>query len=126
MMCDLPLISVIVPAFNSEKWLTECCESVLRQTYPNVELIVVNDGSTDGTYNLLNYIAEKDHRVRVIHTENTGVCRARNIGLDAAAGDYITFLDADDLLMSDALEKLYAQISLTSADMVIGWKILLS
>lgn len=121
-MSELPLISVIVPAYNSERWLTECCESVLGQTYPNVELIVVNDGSTDGTRALLRNIAEKDNRVRVIHTENCGVCHARNTGLNAAAGAYIAFLDADDLLFPNSLKLLYFALCSEYADIAIGWK----
>lgn len=116
------LISIIVPAYNSEKWLTACCESVLHQTHRNIELIVVNDGSTDGTRDLLNGIARYDERIRVIHTENGGVCRARNIGLDAATGDYIAFLDADDLLMANALEMLYSAMQKEMADITVGWK----
>lgn len=116
------LISVIVPAYNSEKWLTECCESVLRQTYRNIELIVINDGSTDNTHNLLNEILQWDKRIHVIHTDNGGVCRARNMGLDAANGDYIAFLDSDDILQDNALALLYSSIQKEAADIAVGWK----
>ncbi|MBQ7345282.1 MAG: glycosyltransferase [Oscillospiraceae bacterium] len=121
-MDRLPLISVIVPAYNSEKWLKDCCYSVFCQSYPNVELIIVDDGSTDGTLALATKLADGKEHVKVIHTENGGVCRARNNGLDAAVGSYITFLDADDVLMSDALEVLYSGMIREDADISIGWK----
>jgi glycosyltransferase involved in cell wall biosynthesis len=119
---QLPLISIIIPAYNAERWLRESCDSVLSQTYRNLELIVVDDGSHDGTYDILEDIAKEHSEVRVIHTENGGVCRARNTGLDAARGEYITFLDADDLMVNDALEKLYGAIIENKADISVGWK----
>lgn len=115
------LISVIVPTFNSEKWLRACCASVVNQTYRNIELIIVNDGSTDNTPNLLSEIMKSDKRIRVIHTDNGGVCRARNIGLDEAIGDYIAFLDSDDLLQDNAIELLYNAIQREEADIAVGW-----
>lgn len=121
-MIDVPLISVIVPAYNAEQWLKECCESVLHQTYSNIELIIVDDGSTDGTFDAANQIAFGRKNVLVIHTKNGGVCRARNIGLDAATGKYVAFLDSDDALVDNALEILYSNIVETSADIAIGWK----
>ena len=121
-MDSLPLISVIVPAYNSEKWLKDCCRSVFCQSYPNVELIIVDDGSTDRTLALAKELAAEKEDVRVIHTENGGVCRARNTGLEAARGEYITFLDADDVLVSNCLEVLYSGMIREDADIVIGWK----
>lgn len=121
-MSILPQISVIMPAYNAEKWLAESCESVFRQTYSNIELIVVDDGSVDATYDLAMKLADSDQRMRVIHTENGGVCRARNIGIRAATGEYIAFLDADDVLTKHALECLFSAISKEGADIAIGWK----
>jgi len=118
-----PLISVIVPAYQAEQWLEECCRSVFSQTYSNWELIVVNDGSQDRTGKIADLLADENGKVRVIHTENGGVCRARNIGLDTAKGEYITFLDADDLLMPDALEYLFILLNDENADISIGQKI---
>lgn len=118
----IELISVIVPAYNAEKWLEECCCSVFAQTYPHWELIVVDDGSTDGTLAVAQKVAGGREDVRVIHTQNGGVCHARNTGLDAAKGDYITFLDADDLLMPEALERLLGLIEQENCDIAIGWK----
>lgn len=121
-MDRFPLISVIVPAYDAQKWLEGCCGSVFSQTYPRVELIIVDDGSTDETLALATRIAAGKENVKVIHTENGGVCHARNIGLDAATGGYITFLDADDLLMSGALEHLHSCLVAEGADIAIGWK----
>ena len=121
-MSKLPLISVIVPAYQAEKYLHECCQSVYAQTYSNWELIIVNDGSRDRTAAIADQEKAQHENVVVIHGENGGVCRARNIGLDAARGDYIAFLDADDLLCPDALETLYAVLCNNEADMAIGWK----
>ena len=116
------VISVIVPAYNAEKWLPACCGSVFAQSYDNWELIIVDDGSTDGTLHTAQQLAEGRENVRVIHTENGGVCHARNTGLDAAKGDLITFVDADDELTTQALEKLYHLIRENDADIAIGWK----
>lgn len=121
-MNNQPLISVIIPAYNAQRWIMQSCASVMAQTYQNLELIVVNDGSGDGTYGILEEIAKDHSAVRVIHKENGGVCRARNTGLDAAQGDYVAFLDADDLMVPDALEKLYGAIQAHDADISVGWK----
>ena len=121
-MNKLPLISVIVPAYNAAKWLRACCESVFAQTYPNMELVVIDDGSTDETLALAESLAEGKENVRVIHTENGGVCKARNTGIEAAAGEYITFLDSDDLLVGNALETLYSELMAAQADIAVGWK----
>ena len=121
-MNSLPLISVIVPAYNSEKWLADCCQSIFSQTYHNVELIIVDDGSCDGTSDLADKLSVGKENVKVIHTENGGVCRARNVGLDNASGEYIVFLDADDMMESNAIETLYSRIKEESADIAVGWK----
>lgn len=125
-MDKYPLISVIVPAYNAEKWIEQACESVIEQTYENVELIVVDDGSSDDTYEILQNIARQHLSVNVIHTENGGVCKARNKGLDLASGEYITFLDADDVLISDALEKMYEAIIKYNADIVAAGRMNIS
>lgn len=119
-MINYPLISVIVPAYNAEKWIAQACNSVFEQTYPNWQLIVVDDGSRDSTYEILQAIAGEHSTMNVIHTENGGVCKARNIGLDKSQGEYIVFLDADDLLATDALEKMYNAINTQQADIVAG------
>ena len=121
-MNELPLVSIIVPAYNSERWLVDCCGSVFGQTYPNIELIIVDDGSSDGTYDLAIELAYGKPNVHVIHMENGGVSRARNAGLEAASGAYIAFLDADDILIDNAIEVLYSKLISENAEIAIGWK----
>lgn len=121
-MNKFPLISVIVPAYNAEKWIVECIQSVKNQTYTNWELIVVNDGSTDQTLNIACDLAKSCKKIKVISTPNEGVCKARNRGIEAAQGEYIMFLDADDVLLPHSISVLYEQINIYSADIAIGWK----
>jgi glycosyltransferase involved in cell wall biosynthesis len=121
-MIENKLISIIVPAYNAEKWIKKCCESVFAQTYQNWELIVVNDGSTDRTAEILNDLMLNEKRMSVINTDNGGVSRARNIGLDNICGELFGFLDSDDFLVEDALEKLYTAIESNSYDIAVGWK----
>lgn len=97
-------ISVIVPVYNAEKYLSRCAESILSQTYQNIELILVNDGSNDGSLQLCRQIAKKDPRAKVLDKPNGGAASARNLGLDHATGDFIGFCDADDYLDSNMLE----------------------
>lgn len=98
------MVSIIVPVYNGEKFITRCVESVLAQTYTDFELILVNDGSKDNSGAICDALAQKDNRIRVIHQKNGGVSRARNRGLDAAKGDVIGFVDADDYLAPTMLE----------------------
>lgn len=93
-----PLVSVIVPVYNVSRYLKECVDSILNQTYHNLEVILVDDGSTDGSGELCDAYATQDPRVRVIHKVNGGVSSSRNVGLEAVHGEYISFVDADDLL----------------------------
>lgn len=102
---ESPLVSVIVPAFNAEKYIARCINSVLLQTYNNLELIVVDDGSTDQTGNICDSYASDDNRIYVIHKENKGVSDARNTGLNNAHGKYVIFLDSDDSLSIDIIGK---------------------
>lgn len=113
-------VSVIIPAYNAEKYLKECLNSVLNQTYKNVELIVINDGSTDRTKDILEEYTSIHCNMRVIHTENGGVSAARNIGLEHATGEYIMFLDSDDLLVSNAIEILLSDLKDNDADIAGG------
>lgn len=92
------MISVIVPVYNISEYLPRCLDSILKQTYEDLEIILIDDGSTDESGKICDAYEIKDHRVKVIHKENGGVSSARNIGLDIAKGDYIGFVDGDDLL----------------------------
>lgn len=91
-------VSVIVPIYNAEKYLSDCIDSILAQTYKNLEIILVDDGSTDNSPGICDEYAKKDDRIKVIHKQNGGVSSARNTGLDAMTGDYVTFVDGDDLI----------------------------
>lgn len=105
-MENLPLISVIIPVYNVEKYLEECVNSVLAQTYKNIEIILVDDGSTDSSGKLCDNFSEKHSNIQVFHKENGGQSTARNMGLEYAKGKYIYFLDSDDIIVPVALEKL--------------------
>ena len=113
-------ISIIVPGYNAEKFARECIESVINQTYTNLEIILVDDGSKDSTGEIFEEYAKRDRRVIVIHQENKGISEARNAGLDKATGEYIMFIDADDLYEENTCELLYNEIKRTDADYVIG------
>lgn len=112
----MPVISVIVPVYQAEPFLRTCIDSVLGQTFRDLELILVDDGSTDGSGALCDQAAREDSRVRVIHKENGGVSRARNDGVAAAQGDYLAFCDADDYILPNTLEVLYAALTRAGAD----------
>ena len=101
------LISLIIPVFNAEKYLSECIDSVLAQTYKNYEVIIVNDGSTDKSEDIINCYGKKDKRIHAYHKLNGGVSSARNYGINVASGDYICFIDADDIIENIYLETLY-------------------
>ena len=103
----MELISIIVPVYNVEKYLVECIESILSQTYENFELILVDDGSPDNSGKICDEYAEKDGRIKVIHKENGGLPSARNAGLDIAAGEYAAFVDSDDVIENNYLKTLY-------------------
>lgn len=113
-------VSVIVPIFNAEKYLDSCIQSVLRQTYCNWELILVDDGSKDRSGAIADEYQQADKKIRVLHTPNAGVSSARNQGIELATGNYIAFLDADDELTDDCLEKLIKTAVSDNADIVAG------
>lgn len=116
---ESPLVSVIMPAYNAEKFIVEAIESVLSQTYSALELIVIDDCSTDTTLETALEYAKKDNRVRVIRNEkNSGVARTRNAGLDAAKGEFIALIDSDDLWLPEKLEKQMTVAENTAADIV--------
>lgn len=114
------MISVIVPVYKVEPYLHCCVDSILAQTYADFELILVDDGSPDNCGAICDSYAEQDARVRVIHQENGGLSAARNAGIEAARGEYLTFIDSDDLITEDCLETLYLTLKKTKADIAVG------
>jgi glycosyltransferase involved in cell wall biosynthesis len=117
------LISVIVPVYNVEKYIAVCIVSILNQTYRNLELILVDDGSTDKSGEICDEYAGKDRRVIVCHKTNGGVASSRNTGIGMAKGRYICFIDSDDFVRGDYLEKLHTAILKSDSDMAIcSWK----
>lgn len=118
-MTDLK-ISIIVPVYNSEKYIADCVRSISNQTYKNIEIILVNDGSTDTSGEICDRLAQNDERIKVIHKENGGTSAARNDGIDAASGDYITFVDNDDTWQgTDSLQKMINLIADSHADIIM-------
>lgn len=116
---DQPMISVIIPVYNTQDYLSRCLGSILENTYHNLEIICINDGSTDGSAELLNNFAQSDARIRVIHKENEGVSVARNIGLSLAAGEYVAFVDSDDWVHQRYFEILIHFILKFNADVAV-------
>ena len=117
-MTNEPLISVIVPVYNVEKYFPRCIESILNQSYKNLEIILVNDGSTDSSGKICDEYAADDKRIYVIHKENGGQSTARNAALDLAKGEYITFVDSDDYINTDFVKIMYETIIKFNADIV--------
>ena len=115
-----PQISVIIPAYNAESWLARCVDSVLDQTYANVEVIIVDDGSVDGTAEIADACAAANPRVKAVHQSNKGLSGARNTGIERARGEKLYFLDSDDFIDSDHLEVLARTMAETGALMVVG------
>jgi len=113
------VISVIVPIYKTEKYLKRCIESIINQTYTDMEILLVNDGSPDNCGSICDEYSEKDDRIKVIHKENGGVSSARNVGLDMAEGEYISFVDSDDFIKSNMIEVLMSNMLSTQSDLVI-------
>ena len=113
------LLSVIIPVYNAEKYIEDCLESIIKQTYKNLEIILVDDGSTDNSYKLCENYMSKDNRIKVFHKENGGVSSARNLGIDNASGEYITFVDIDDSLSADMYEKMMTKLISEKADICV-------
>lgn len=114
------LISVIVPVYNGEKYLRRCIESIINQSYKLIEIILINDGSTDNSGEICNAYALSDNRIRVIHTENNGPATARNLGIERAKGSFIFFVDADDFIENNALNLLVESYNRHRADIIVG------
>lgn len=111
-------ISIIIPIYNSEKYLSRCLESVINQTYRNIEIVCINDGSKDNSLKILREYKEKDDRIVIIDKKNAGVSMARNDGIKKSTGKYIAFVDSDDWIESDAIETLYATLIEKNVDVV--------
>ena len=109
MIEDNVLISVIVPIYNSEKYLEQCIESIINQKYSNLEIILVNDGSVDGSLKICEKYAKKDNRIKVIDKKNEGVSVARNVGMEVSSGQWISFIDSDDWIDPDMFKKILAK-----------------
>lgn len=112
-------VSVIVPIYNCEKYLDRCMNSILNQTYDQFELILINDGSTDNSLNILKKYKRMDNRIIIIDNKNNGVSKTRNIGIDISKGEYISFIDADDFIDGDMLEDMVTLIEDECADIVM-------
>lgn len=115
-----PLISVIVPVYKVEAYLDKCIQSIVDQTYRNLEIILVDDGSPDRCPEICDEWALKDDRIWVIHQENKGLSGARNTGLDCYTGDYLMFVDSDDYIHFDAVRILYEKLAADDSDMAVG------
>lgn len=113
------MVTIIIPVYNVESELDRCMQSVIKQTYDNIEIILVDDGSPDKCPQMCDEYAKKDYRIKVIHKKNGGLSDARNAGLDTASGDYIAFIDSDDWVSDDFIEVLVANIERTNSDISI-------
>ena len=111
------LVSVITPIYNSEKYISKTINSVINQSYKNLEIILVDDGSTDKTYEILKKYSKMDKRIKLFHQKNKGAPLARNKGLEKSTGRYIVFVDSDDILEKDAIEKYMENVPF---DILIG------
>lgn len=119
----MSIVTVIMPVYNGERYIEESIKSVFEQTYDDIELLVINDGSNDNSSEVLNYLLENKKssvNMRIIEQDNQGICKTRNKALDIATGDFIMFMDQDDFMRPDCVERLYKEIETQNADLVIG------
>lgn len=123
---NIPAISIVVPVYNVEKYVANCLKSLTEQTFKNIEIIVINDGSTDSSGKIAEEFAAKDNRIKIITQENSGVSKTRNVGIEAARGNYIAFVDSDDWVDLQFFEKLFNAIEKENADIsaasIIRWR----
>lgn len=123
-MCDpffneKPLISVIVPVYNKGPWVKDALDCICKQTYTNLDIIIVDDGSTDSSLEVCRSVAEKDKRIQIAEQDNGGPSRAKNAGIELARGDYIIFVDADDMIATDHIERLYDVIRTSGSQIAV-------
>ena len=116
----MELVTVIVPVYNVEKYIKECIDSVIKQTYTNIEIVLVDDGSKDESGKICDDYAAKDSRIKVIHKQNEGLGFARNSGLEISTGKYVTFIDSDDVAECDLIEQLMKEVIDKDVDTCIG------
>ena len=114
------LITIVVPVYNVEKYIDRCLKSLLNQTYNNLEIILVDDGSKDNSGKICDQYVKKDKRIKVVHKKNGGLSDARNAGLEVTKGKYVSFVDSDDWISDDAIEVLYKYLISENADIVCG------
>ena len=114
------MISIIIPVYNSQQYLPQCLDSVLSQTFKDFECICVNDGSTDASLSILEDYQKKDKRIKIISQKNGGISAARNAGLSAASGEYLYFMDNDDIITEDYLENMHKTATETKCDLVVN------
>lgn len=115
---EWPVISIIMPVYNSEKYISDAIESVLHQTYTDFELLLIDDGSSDQSPAICDEFAKQDYRIRVFHKDNGGVCSARNLGIRESRGEYITFIDNDDLYLPKYLEVMVTELKVHPVDII--------
>lgn len=113
------MISIIVPVYNVELYIHQCIDSIVNQTYQDIEILLIDDGSTDKCRNICDEYARIDHRIRVFHTENKGLSAARNLGLREARGEYIGFVDSDDWIEPNMYEVLLQQLEKNGAEISV-------
>lgn len=118
LVAEAPLVSVVIPVYNVRRYLQQCLESAIAQTYRNLEIIIIDDGSTDGSGSICDQYAERDGRIHVIHSTNRGLASARNLGLENAQGQLISFLDSDDWIEPHAVETLVRTAQLTGSAII--------
>ena len=118
-MMNCPLVSIIVPVYQVEKYLEKCLGSIIGQTYGNLEIILVDDGSTDHGPAICDRYQTEDSRIQVIHQANGGLSHARNVGLAAATGDFISFVDSDDWIEPQMIDALMSALQETGADIAV-------
>lgn len=122
-MTTIPLVSIVVPVYNVEKYLPKCLNSLVNQTYTHTEIVVVNDGSTDGSLQILKEFADKDPRIKIVNKPNGGLSSARNAGVAVASGEYIWHVDSDDYAEPDGLEQMMTAALRDNSDVVVaGYK----
>lgn len=113
------MISIIIPVYNVEQYLDKCLQSVINQTYQDIEIILVDDGSSDSSGILCDKWKEKDSRIKVIHKSNGGLSNARNVGIEQANGEYLMFIDSDDIVANDLCKVLFEMLKNNHADISI-------